>query len=766
MDPQYMRRQGRPTADLVFHGDIGCYSMLKYAPFSRLMHNLSGMGLGGGTGAGIDPFIDNKQLVFMGDSTFFHSGMAAISDSIKNHQDITYVILDNKTTAMTGHQPTPGTDTDILGNPTFAQDIERVVRGLAEGSDTFIARMDPSLRREYRRLVEEAVLRPGVKVVIADKECGITYHRRERAKRSALLKEQGFLPVERHINISEEVCEYCLECAKGTGCSGLTIKPTAYGPKLAIDLSSCVTDGACTRVEVQGGDKTCPSFEEITIRRQAPPRIELPAVEVGELPRPVFQPLQEVWYTYIAGVGGMGVNVVASVLAQAGARQGYAVRLTNKKGLAIRNGSVYSHLSFAPDDRVLSSITPYGGAHLLLGLDLLEAARGLDPRERQRIARPSRTRAVVNIARTPTINNLIGLDPMAADELLIARYTDRGHYCGADLFRICEQYLGNKLYANIMMLGLTYQLGLLPLELENLEWAIRMAVRRDLDTNMKAFAMGRKLALDPSCFSLAGPEKTGAALVEEKAALLGRTRGGRIAREYRRQVEEALAGLELDEEARCHFALRVYDLIQYEDPEYAGQYIARIRRVHAQDAARFGWAATRAAIRYLAKVMAIKDEVYVAHLLTCPEKYQRDRERYHLDPARGDRIEYRHLTRPHLRLFGRDFRPDIRTRDWQLRLMARMKFLRRLFASWWHREEGEFRDWYAGLLERFAYRDEEEYRTWVKVLELPEEVRGYRAVRDPKMAAARQRARELLERRPPARAPGTLQIEPATVAAS
>ena len=107
----YMRRKhSAEQMDLIFHGDIGCYSLLKYEPFNRLMHNLSGMGLGGGTGAGIDPFIDNKQLVFMGDSTFFHSGMAAISDSIKHGQDITYVILDNKTTAMTGHQPTPGVD--------------------------------------------------------------------------------------------------------------------------------------------------------------------------------------------------------------------------------------------------------------------------------------------------------------------------------------------------------------------------------------------------------------------------------------------------------------------------------------------------------------------------------------------------------------------------------------------------------------------------------------------------------------------------------
>ena len=53
-----------------------------FAPTEQLMHNYSGMGLGGGTGAGVDPFITNKQLVFMGDGTFFHSGQLAIANSI------------------------------------------------------------------------------------------------------------------------------------------------------------------------------------------------------------------------------------------------------------------------------------------------------------------------------------------------------------------------------------------------------------------------------------------------------------------------------------------------------------------------------------------------------------------------------------------------------------------------------------------------------------------------------------------------------------
>ena len=215
MDAKYMEKHhARSPVDLVFHGDIGCYSMLKYEPFPRLMHNLSAMALGGGAGAGIDPFITNKQIVFMGDSTFFHGGMSAISDSIKNGQDLTYVILDNQTTGMTGHQPTPSTEDDILGNPTFAQDIEKVVEGLAGDADLFIIRTNPENRVEYKKLVEETVLKPGVKILIADKECGITYHRRLRREHQQTIKERGFLSVEKHINITPEVCEFCLECTK------------------------------------------------------------------------------------------------------------------------------------------------------------------------------------------------------------------------------------------------------------------------------------------------------------------------------------------------------------------------------------------------------------------------------------------------------------------------------------------------------------------------------------------------------------------------
>ncbi|MDL5053644.1 thiamine pyrophosphate-dependent enzyme [Oscillatoria laete-virens NRMC-F 0139] len=265
MDPAYMRKTHKTeTTDLVFHGDTGCYTMLMFEPTKDLMHNYSGMGLGGGTGAGIDPFIKNKQVVFMGDSTFFHSGQIAITNAVKNRQDITFIILDNKTTAMTGHQPTPSVDYDLLGRATFAQDIEKVVAGMVEAHKTTVVRTNPAYRESYRELLEETILQDGVKVIIADKECGITYHRRQAREERAQIKAKGFVSEKKFINITPDVCENCLECTKSTGCPGLTFVDTDYGRKVQTDLSWCVADTACTKLHV------CPSFEEVTIFRKAP----------------------------------------------------------------------------------------------------------------------------------------------------------------------------------------------------------------------------------------------------------------------------------------------------------------------------------------------------------------------------------------------------------------------------------------------------------------------------------------------------------------
>ncbi|MCZ7635869.1 MAG: hypothetical protein M5U12_07385 [Verrucomicrobia bacterium] len=143
----------------------------------------------------------------------------------------------------------------------------------------------------------------------------------------------------------------------------------------------------------------------------------------------------------------------------------------------------------------------------------------------------------------------------------------------------------------------------------------------------------------------------------------------------------------------------------------------------------------------LHKVMAIKDEIYVAHLLTSEEKRRRDQARYQLDPTRGDRITYRHLNRPQFTLFGRDFAWDMKTRDWMLEILKRQRWLRRWLPDW-HRREREFREWFIALVPRFlaVADDPAAYPTFVNLFSLPEAVTGYREIRYPKMDAARRQA--------------------------
>ncbi len=748
MDSKYMERHhAQSPVDLVFHGDIGCYSMLKYEPFPRLMHNLSAMALGGGAGAGIDPFIKNKQIVFMGDATFFHGGMSAISDSIKNGQDLTYVILDNQTTGMTGHQPTPSTEDDILGNPTFAQDIEKVVEGLAGDSDLFIIRTNPENRVEYKKLVEGSVLKPGVKIIIADKECGITYHRRLRREHQQTVKERGFLSLEKHINITPEVCEFCLECTKATGCPGLKVTETDYGPKIGIDQSNCVSDGACARIKW-----ACPSFEEVTIIRKRPPRqkadLHAMSADSKELPPPPPCTFDRIWSIYAAGVGGMGVGTISKVLVLAGQAQGYHVRFFDKKGLAIRNGGVYTNLIYSKTEAELSPIIPYGKADLLVGMDMLEAVRGLDAKAGFRVATPDRTAAIVNTAKTDTVTTLIGQDDfeLADLEKWLRTYTDADAYFGANLFEVSERFLENKLYANMMLLGVAFQRGHLPLELETIQSALKLVVRpADLETNQRAFDIGRRVAIDPEAFAVGPQWETYKTLLREKCESLARKRRGEVlAHKYEVLVQQTVGKLELDDETNRQFALYVYDLIQFENLEYARLYVEKIKQIHSKDLSEMEYRATKAAIKYLHKVMLIKDEVYVAHLLTSATKLKRDEELYNVDKSNGDKIKYVHLNRPRFTIMGKELQWEMNTKNWQLNLMKRMRFLRRLLSQW-HKLEKVFRDWYiAEVIDTFAPQDRESYEDYVSALEVPEEVRGYREVRYPKMENAKKKVEELL----------------------
>ncbi len=806
-DAKYMKQHHKmKPVDLVAHGDTGCYTMLMFAPTEQLMHNYSGMGLGGGTGSGIDPFITNKQIVFMGDGTFFHSGQIAISNSIKAGQDITYIILENKTTAMTGHQEHAGTELDATGNRSYIQDIQEIVRGMAGTSPLTVQKLSPADKQAYRNVLEKTILKDGVKVVIADKECGITYHRKESKAERKTIKEKGYLPEKTHMNVTPEVCENCLECTKATACPGLTTVDTDYGRKIDTDLTWCVNDGACVRVTVsnEAGDgvKPCPSFEQVTVVRQKRKRYNLPHMALDKLPEPkAIHPMDkpgDMWRVHMAGVGGMGIGVVGSILIRAGHKEGYRVLFQDKKGLAIRNGGVYGQMTFVRDEEVGSEektnverrtsnvelpseekaldsssllrrstfdvqrstfafpsyattgAIPYGKADLLLGVDILEAARALDPREQFRVAHKDRTVAVLNEYKQPTVLTLLGrhdFDPAALRQEIFDNCRQDLSF-SKNLSDLCEQRLGSKQFVNIMMLGVAFQLGLIPVSAWSIAWAIKDTIRREHRKNLKAFNIGRKLALEPRALPKKPQPDTWEHLVTNKGKILRKTRmhGQLHADRFEKLVRGAMEAMPgLPEESKYDLTLRVYDLLQYEDAELSKRYIDLIRAMYRRDSEDKHFAATHAAIWGLAKVMLIKDEPYVAYLLTRHEKKQRDIAKYGVDVANGDRLVYRHHTSPEFNIGKYRLRFKITTTDWQLNIVRHMKWWRKI--PGWHAKETAFRDWYIGLLDRVSLSDGN-YANSVALLKCTDDVTGYREVRYPKMEKTRQRVEQALAEAP------------------
>ena len=454
-DTHYMlaKHNAKPVG-LAFHGDAGCSSLLQYEPTRDLMEGYSGAGLGGASSSGAAPFLSDKQVVVMGDGTFFQRGRAAISQSIARLDDVAYIILDNKTSAMRGQRGHLGCETDAVGQPLNAVEIEKAIEGLIPKRvkrDVRLVRINPADRKRYRNLLERMVLTEGVKIVIADKECAIARHRRADDAERETVERVGYLPRQKFMNVATKVCEYCLECTRRTGCPGLDVVPTDYGPKIQTSLSTCVNDRACQRIAA------CPSFEQIEVTRKSPARRSDSDLMLSQIPDPTppIHADQRSWHCGIAGVGGMGVSLLTQVLCDAGQRMGYRVSMHRSRAKAIRTGSVATRVVFsrhrADGDQAAgmsrrfgpTALVPHGEADLLLGLDPMEAARLVDPAAGYRLASTDRTVAVVNETDHLTTTQLIGQEANhpAMWRQLIRDHVRPGGMFGLELDLICHKVL-------------------------------------------------------------------------------------------------------------------------------------------------------------------------------------------------------------------------------------------------------------------------------------------------------------------------------------
>ncbi|MBC7712543.1 MAG: indolepyruvate ferredoxin oxidoreductase subunit alpha, partial [Rhizobacter sp.] len=227
----------KQNINLISHGDVGCYSLSFLEPFKE-MHNLSAMGQGGALGSGLDMFTSNPSVVLMGDSTFFHSGITDISNSVQMNHDITYILLDNDNTAMTGHQMTPRTGESVEGFKRPAQDMLKLVTALGVNE---AIEVNPSDRYFYQNLLREMVVKKGTKVIISNKECALTFHGKKKAAERKIFAANETIPVQKFYQINTDACEDCRACVEMTGCPGLSQTFDAYGSKVTIDPQICVS---------------------------------------------------------------------------------------------------------------------------------------------------------------------------------------------------------------------------------------------------------------------------------------------------------------------------------------------------------------------------------------------------------------------------------------------------------------------------------------------------------------------------------------------
>lgn len=212
--------QGRKT---IFCGDIGCYTLGNASPLDMVDTCLC-MGAGLNIAQGVEKIEpDTACFAFVGDSTFFASAITGVVNAVYNQANMTLVVLDNSTTAMTGHQPHPGTGRTVMGEIVQKINIEQVLRGIGVQD---IETVNPLDHEAAVSCVKELADKPGVKAIIFKSPC--------------IAVTKPGTPM--HVDISS--CIHCKKCIRELGCPAII---TEDG-NVSIDSSMCTGCGLCSQI--------------------------------------------------------------------------------------------------------------------------------------------------------------------------------------------------------------------------------------------------------------------------------------------------------------------------------------------------------------------------------------------------------------------------------------------------------------------------------------------------------------------------------------
>ncbi|MDP3175113.1 MAG: indolepyruvate ferredoxin oxidoreductase family protein, partial [Phenylobacterium sp.] len=673
---------------------IGCHYMASFNdPSTDLNSHMGGEGL---SWVGASPFTEEKHVfVNLGDGTYNHSGSLAIRAAVAAKSHITYKLLFNDAVAMTGGQtPENGFTPPQITRQLAAEGVAKTVI-VAEDVDRYKGVNDLAPGVEVRPRSElmtvQRMLRetPGVTVLLYDQVCAA--EKRRRRKRGTL--EAG----ERRVFINPLVCEGCGDCSRTSNCVSVEPLNTEFGRKRKINQSSCNQDYSCL-------DGFCPSF--ITLEgAENTHAAELPALTADSTPLPEFQPWSGVRNIVFTGIGGTGVTTVASILAMAAHVDGRAASNVDMTGLAQKGGAVFSHVRIGEtEDTPTSGRVPAASTDVLIAGDLLAAASA----DALTLCSNDRTITLGNEDLAPTADFVtqrdIRYDPQGVAGRL-ARASKSYDECPAH--HLAESKLGDGIYANMIMLGFTWQKGLIPVSSRAMYRAIRLN-GVDADANLQAFEIGRMAAHSPA--SRGEPED--AAPTPETLPL------------------DAL------------IAHRARELTAYQDAAYATRYLKQVERTAKAEAPLHADALTRAVAINLYKLMAYKDEYEVARLYTDGRFAA-----YRADVFRGGKAKVM-LSPPILAPKDSEGRPrKIAFGGWMLSaafpLLAKMKRLRGTafdpFGSSHERrvERKLIGDYEAGLDRLLTGLDAARLPLAVKIAEIPQAIRGFGHIKDASIVAAK-----------------------------
>ncbi len=210
---------------LIITGDIGCYTLATYPPL-RAMDTTACMGASIGQAIGLEKAgVTSKVVAVIGDSTFLHSGITGIVDAVYNGSTIAVVILDNGTTAMTGHQDHPGSGVTAQGIMAGKVELENIVKGAGVDDVRVVNAFDI---KSVRAAIRAAIDSPRLSVVIVRGPCAVINKARRNQRQ-----------------VDTEKCNDCGVCLM-IGCPAIQKRDG----KLFIDVLACMGDecGICEQI--------------------------------------------------------------------------------------------------------------------------------------------------------------------------------------------------------------------------------------------------------------------------------------------------------------------------------------------------------------------------------------------------------------------------------------------------------------------------------------------------------------------------------------